>query len=64
MFASSHDRRGAAIAHLELVRKKHAEMERLDRFYIVLAYEYGVTVTEIARRTGLGIDEVRGALLG
>lgn len=61
---SNHDRRTAAVAHLDLVKKSHAKMKVLDRFYVTLAFKYGVSVEDIARHTGLNVSAVREALLG
>ena len=64
MKESNHDRRGAARAHLTIIRKQREQQHRESAVFIKLAYAYGVTVPEIVIETGISQPEVQKILLG
>jgi hypothetical protein len=50
----------AAETHLNLLREERATLARQDRYYITLAFKYGVTVPDIATQSGLTMRIKRG----
>ena len=54
----------AAETHLNLLRQERITLARQDRYYVGLAFKYGVTVPEIAERSGLAVSDVQQLLVG
>ncbi|WP_104128208.1 hypothetical protein [Cryobacterium sp. Y57] len=54
----------AAETHLNLLRQERVTLARQDRYYVDLAFKYGVTVPEIAQRSGLTVAAVQSILVG
>lgn len=55
-------RLAAAREHLELLRADHERQRVQDRYYVRLAYIYGIPVEEIALTSGLPSPAVRHLL--
>lgn len=49
--------------HLELLLAERARLARQERLYVRLAFAYGCSVFEIARLSGMAVEEVRLRLL-
>jgi len=60
---SNHDRRGAARAHLTILRQQRQQHRQHDARIVKLAFGYGVTVSEIAFDLNENEDLVRTLLL-
>ena len=54
----------AAETHLNLLRHERATLARQERYYVGLAFQYGLTVPEIAERSGLAVSDVQQLLVG
>ena len=57
---SNNGRKGAAIKHLDLLRRDAAQTH--SAYYVRLSFTYGVTVPEIANASGLTVKHVRELL--
>jgi len=60
---SNHDRRGAARAHLTILREQRQKHRQHDASIVKLAFGYGVTVSEIAADLEVNEIDVRALLL-
>jgi hypothetical protein len=47
---------------LSLLKKDHENLDRLDHYYVHLAFERGLMVHEIAARAGLDVLDVQRLL--
>jgi len=54
---SINGRKGAAVTHLDLLRRDAANTH--SAYYVRLAFTYGLTVPEIAKVSGLTVSKVR-----
>ena len=54
----------AAREHLRLLRVAHERQTFSDRYYVSMAFSYGLTTDEIADVSGIHIDRVRAILAG
>ena len=54
----------AAETHLNLLRQERTKLDRQDRYYVGLAFQYGLTVPQIAERSGLTVTAVQELLVG
>lgn len=61
---STNDLAASAATHLGLLRTAHERMERDDRYYVSLAFTYGLTVDEVVSLSGLTAPYVRQILGG
>lgn len=61
---STDSRAAIAATHLGLLREAHERMERDDRYYVSLAFTYGLTVDQVVSLSGLSLPRVRQILGG
>lgn len=54
----------AAEKHLELLKEDTDRIESLDRYYVDLAFKYGLDVQTISDRSGIPVEGVRRLLVG
>lgn len=51
-------------AFLALLKKDHEDLDRLDAYYVHIAYNRGLMVHEIAAQIGLDVLQVQRILAG
>ena len=54
----------AAKTHLRLLKSEHVKQDLSDRYYVSLAYSYGLEVDAIAVECGLTVSRVQQLLAG